>query len=323
MALQGWLWGQQGSPYFLWAPAMAGLSSRVMGMLRSGTSLCLRGALTVSTPSRDSDDVMVSGSTSSGMRYFLLNSLAMKPCSSCSKKREKRVWIGDARLKCGGFKGWGWGGGEKEFSKVEEREVLREGGKKGSFMGRWKKGKFSKEVEKKGKFYGEVKKGESFTGRWKKGNFSKVVEKRKVFQGAKGVLKRQGCRYAEFTEGFFCAHCPCQAALGSVLAFPRCQSRAHLPWTPSVPDLDELLKQEEFWKLCGDRRPPPALGFLTDTPCSQELLGVAIPGTQGMGTGKCCHIQLWAWLGIPARSAEPAGTGMNGSRIQLLRTGKG
>lgn len=85
-APQGGL-GQQGSPYFLWAPAMAGLSSRVMGMVRSGTSLCLRGALTVSTPSSERDDVMVSGSTSSGIRYFLLNSLAMKPCSSCPKER--------------------------------------------------------------------------------------------------------------------------------------------------------------------------------------------------------------------------------------------
>lgn len=212
------------------------------------------------------------------------------------------------------------------------RKGVFQGGGKGSFTGRWKKGKFYGKVEKRKVFQGGEKKRKvlrgggkrgKFYGEVKKGNFSKVVEKRKVFQGAKGVLKRQGCRYAEFTEGFFCAHCPCQAALGSVLAFPRCQSRAHLPWTPSVPDLDELLKQEEFWKLCGDRRPPPALGFLTDTSCSQELLGVAIPGTQGMGTGKCCHIQLWAWLGIPARSAEPAGTGMNGSRIQLLRTGKG
>ena len=67
---------------------MAGFSSRVIGIERSGTSLCFLGALTVRTPSRESDEVMVRGSTSSGILYFLLNSLAIKPCSSFKRRRK-------------------------------------------------------------------------------------------------------------------------------------------------------------------------------------------------------------------------------------------
>lgn len=72
---------------------MAGFSSRVIGILRSGTSLCFLGALTVRTPSRESDEVMVRGSTSAGILYFLLNSLAIKPCSSFKRRREGTALI--------------------------------------------------------------------------------------------------------------------------------------------------------------------------------------------------------------------------------------
>lgn len=53
-----------------------------MGMVRSGSSVGFLGPFTVRTPSEEREEVMERGSTSAGILYFLLNSLAMKPCSS-------------------------------------------------------------------------------------------------------------------------------------------------------------------------------------------------------------------------------------------------
>lgn len=69
----------------------------MMGIVRSGASLCFLGALTVRTPSRESDEVMVRGSTSSGILYFLLNSLAIKPCSSFKRRREGTALVRNVR----------------------------------------------------------------------------------------------------------------------------------------------------------------------------------------------------------------------------------
>lgn len=59
-------------------------------------------------------------------------------------------------------------------------------------------------------------------------------------------------------------------------------------------------KNSRNWvRIPGSRQLQGALDFLADTS------GMAIPGTQllwgqGMGTGKCCHIQLWARLWVSA-----------------------
>lgn len=61
------------------------------GMLRCGSSLSFLGPLTVRMPSEEREEVMVRGSTSAGILYFLLNSRATEPCLSFGGEAEKAV----------------------------------------------------------------------------------------------------------------------------------------------------------------------------------------------------------------------------------------
>lgn len=79
--------------YFLGPGRRADVSSRLTGMLRWGSSLSFLGPFTVRMPSEEREEVMVRGSTSAGILYFLLNSRAMEPCWSFGGggKAEKAV----------------------------------------------------------------------------------------------------------------------------------------------------------------------------------------------------------------------------------------